>query len=242
MESRTVGAFGDFPRTTSVWTLVKQVQAGTTRRESLDTLLQRYRAPLKAHLVVRKRLSSDAADDVIQGFIVSKILESGLIESADRQKGRFRSLLLTALDRYLIDQHRKKMEPTQALDAGIPEPTASDAAEEEAFNVAWARQVIDLALERMKTECDNSKRPDIWGVFSLRVIEPSLSGTPAASYEDVTSRFGFKSAAQASNVLMTGKRMFRRAMEAVVAEYADSDADIREEVQALQKLLDRSAG
>ena len=237
MESRTAGAFGEFPRTTGIWGLVEQVKAGTTTREALQALLVQYRAPLKAHLVVRKRLSSDAADDLLQNFIESKILRLKLIERADRNKGRFRSFLLTALDRYLIDEYRKAQEPLQAL--GEMQLEVPEEEDPEPFNVAWARQVIEAAFEKMRAECTRQKRPDVWGVFEQRIVCPILHGAEPASYEALLKEFGFASAAQASNVLMTAKRTFRRALEEVIGEYEDGAQDVGEEMEALKAILGR---
>jgi RNA polymerase sigma-70 factor (ECF subfamily) len=240
MEPRTSGAFGDFPRTTGIWGLVEQVKAGTATREALQALLLQYRAPLKAHLVVRKKLSSDAADELLQNFVESKILRLKLIERADRNKGRFRSFLLTALDRFLIDQYRKAKEPVQALgdmQADLPEPP-----EDPAFNVAWARQVIEAAFEKMRAECVRQKRPDVWGVFEKRMINPILHEAEPASYESLQKEFGFASAAQASNVLITAKRTFRRALEEVISEYEDGSPNVREEMESLHAILGGGAG
>jgi DNA-directed RNA polymerase specialized sigma24 family protein len=238
MDARTAGAFGEFPRTTSIWGLVEQVRAGTGRREALQALLLQYRAPLKAHLVVRKKLSSDAADDLLQSFIESKILRLKLIERADRAKGRFRSFLLTALDRYLIDEFRKPGEPVQALGETPVEAAVPD--ESEPFDVAWARQVIDAAVARMQDECQKAKRPDIWGVFDERMLKPILHGTEPASYEALVAKFDLATPSQASNVLMTAKRMFRRAMEAVVAEYEEGDREVEVEMESLRAILGKA--
>ena len=235
MNSPTAGAFGDFPRTTSIWGLVQEVQAGTSSREALQALLTRYRPPLKAHLVVRKKLSSQEADDLLQNFIESKILRLKLIERADRNKGRFRSFLLTALDRYVIDDYRKADEPVQALGDTPVEMPAPE--ETEAFDVAWARQVINAAVERMQEQCRKDARPDIWGVFELRMLKPILEGTEPASYETLIAKFGLATPTQASNVLMTAKRMFRRAMEEVVREYEEGDQDVQAEVESLKAIL-----
>jgi DNA-directed RNA polymerase specialized sigma24 family protein len=236
MSFRTVDAFGDFPRTTGVWDLVQRVQAGTARRETLDALLTKYRAPLKAHLVVRKKLSSDQADDLLQSFIENKILRLRLLESADRAKGRFRSFLLTSLDRFLIDQFRKRAAPVRYV-ADLPAELPQEPEESEPFNVAWARQLINDAAEQMCGECETSKRPEVWGVFVDRVLDPCLHGAPPAPYDQLVTRFGFESPAQASNVLVTAKRMFRRCIEAVVAEYADGNDAVREELDFLQSYL-----
>lgn len=111
MKDQTVSAFGDFPRTKSIWGYVDQLHDSAKAQQALQELLRRYCPPLKAHLVVRKRMKPEQADDLLQDFVADKVLRLKLIEHADLTKGRFRSFLLTALDRYFIDQMRKRREP-----------------------------------------------------------------------------------------------------------------------------------
>jgi hypothetical protein len=56
---------------TTHWSLVDLARAGrgTLQRNALDQLLTRYWPALKAHLVVKKRIDPDEAEDLVQGFI-----------------------------------------------------------------------------------------------------------------------------------------------------------------------------
>src|SRR5438094_173315 len=71
------------------WSLVDRAAASDNddldaQRAFLNELLQRYLPALRAHLIYGKRLAPDAADDLLQSFVVEKVVESDLIGNADR--------------------------------------------------------------------------------------------------------------------------------------------------------------
>ena len=102
--------------------------------------------------------------------------------------------------------------------------------------MAWARQVIDLAAQAMREECVHSGRQDMWDVFDARVLAPALHGAPPVPYDQLVQRFGYRTPDQASNVLITAKRTFQRALREVVAQYADDD-QIDDEIRELKVLV-----
>jgi RNA polymerase sigma-70 factor (ECF subfamily) len=246
-EARQDGAA--FPVTQ--WSLIDRAGADSSpeQREALGILLNRYLPALRAHLVLQRRIAPERAEDLIQSFVARKVLEQRIIDRSDRERGKFRTFLLRALNHYVIDQHREenaaRRRPADgqlmAIDdqfdqAGDePEPSA-------AFDREWARQVLAEAVSRMRAECDESKRPDIWGVFDGRVLQPCMHDAPAVAYENLQEQFRFASPAQASNVLMTAKRMFARHLRAVVGEYATAEeGQIEEELADLQRILQANA-
>src|SRR5437763_498542 len=95
-----------FPETS--WTAIGEVWAEGPNgpRHALGALLKRYMPALRARLVIEKGIAPDKAGDLLSGFTADKILERNLISRADRSRGRFRTFLLTALDRYVVDEHR----------------------------------------------------------------------------------------------------------------------------------------
>ena len=108
------------------------------------------------------------------------------------------------------------------------------------FDIAWARQVLARAIDQMRAECVRSDRADLWGVFECRILGPLLDGTEPLEYQALVERFGLASPAQASNVLMTGKRMFARSLRSVVAEYERDESEIDAEIADLRKILSRA--
>jgi DNA-directed RNA polymerase specialized sigma24 family protein len=232
---------GSFPSTQ--WSLVDRAAAADAgvRKGALGDLLQRYLPALRAHLVVRKRIDQERADDLLQGFIASKVLEQGLIARANPEKGRFRALLVTSLNNYVIDmyRHQRGTPPAFSLsDADETPPTGEDSPSN-VFDVAWARELLNEVLRRMKTECERARRQDLWGIFECRIVAPILENAPTLPYEQLVKRFGFRSPTQAANALVTAKRMFTRILRSVVGEYAGDEKAIETEIHELQQILAR---
>ncbi len=229
------------------WSLVMRAGADSTEsmRDALGTLLQRYLPALRAHLVLHRRIPADLADDLLQSFVSRKVLEQNLIARSDRTRGRFRSFLLKALDHYVIDQLREQQARggVHAQMSTIEDFDPAEAHEPSAeFDSAWAREVIAEGVRRMRWECEKSDRPDLWGVFEARVLAPSLHGVAPTGYDKLVKDLELRSPEQASNVLMTAKRMFARSLRGVLSESAENEQEIEEDLRDLKTILSQSAG
>jgi DNA-directed RNA polymerase specialized sigma24 family protein len=240
------GEPGQFPVTP--WSLVARAgrEGSQIKREALGQLLARYLPALRAHLIYRRGCRPETADDLVQEFVAGKIVEKDLIARADKQLGKFRTFLLTALDRFVMnqfrDQHAKKRTPGEGAMVSIDEridPAQGEQGPSDAFDVTWARGVIDQALQQVRQECEASGRADLWGVFECRVVAPSLEGAEPPEYRELVRRYGFRSPTQASNALTTAKRMYVRALRSVVGEYAEDD-EIDSEIEDLRNIVART--
>ena len=233
-----------FPATQ--WTLIDRVGEPTSfeQRQALAALLQRYLPALRAHLVLERRISDERADDLLQSFVSQKVLEQRVIDRTDRDRGKFRTFLLRALNHFVIDQHRREHAAVRRPAGGAPEPIADrDVAVDDApppssaFDREWARQVLDEAVRRMREECAENGRPEVWGLFEARILKPAMDGAEPASYESLLGTYRFASPAQASNVLMTAKRNFARHLRAVIGEYAVDEEQVEDELNDLREAL-----
>lgn len=230
---------------TTHWTLIHSAGSeAEDAREALNQLLHRYWPALRAHLVIRKRIAPDDADDLVQGFIQNKVLERDLLQAADADRGRFRTLLATALDNYVANEFRKRMAQKRTADRAVS--LESDGLEgravqrdnpQQALDIAWTRQLLAEAIERMQRECNEGERSDLWAVFDGRFLKPIFENAPPTSYDELIARFGFRSPAQASNALITAKRMFARQLRTVVLEYVGSETEVDAEIADLMRIV-----
>jgi DNA-directed RNA polymerase specialized sigma24 family protein len=222
------------------WTLIAEASdpAHPLHDEALAELLCIYRPALCSHLIRRRRFAVEQADDIVQEFIVRKILQYNLPARADRSRGKFRTLLLTALDNFVrtrtaTDEPRTSLPETH-------DPSDGSLSPDETFDIPWARQVLHEAIRRMSLECQHTGRADIWDVFECRIIAPTLSGAEPVDYQTLVVRHKLQSPMQASNILITGKRIFERTLRSVIAQYA-GDEDIETEIVELRQILSRAA-
>ena len=232
-----------FPNTS--WSMVARAAhvRSSVRRRTLEALLKQYLPALRAYIMARRRIGPHDADDLLQGFLAGKVLEQQILRRADRSRGKFRTFLMTALERYAIGEYRKgaaaKRSPGRAVEplgevseAEHPSREAADV-----FDVAWAKQAVEVAVGRMRRECEAGGRRDLWGLFKARVLDPALHGAEPAPYERLVPELGLGSTEKAANLLATGKRMFARNLREVAAEYAEDDADAEDEVRFLRQAL-----
>ena len=179
------------------------------------------------------------ADDLLQGFVCDQVVAADLLADADRGRGRFRTFLLTALDRYVARVWRTETAGKRAPAGGIA--SVDDCSNlksaalpaSDAFDLAWARQVVTRALEQMRVECQQSGREQLWELFRCRTVAPLFDGTAAPRYQELVRRFGFESPSQASNALVTAKRMFARVLRSIVGEYSSGREEIERELTDL---------
>jgi DNA-directed RNA polymerase specialized sigma24 family protein len=212
------------------WSLVDRAAGADSaaRRDALNQLLKRYLPALRAHLVVRRRIDATAADDLLQSFVLEKILERDLLQCVDAAKGKFRTFLLTSLENYVTSAGRKQHARKRAHEATAGnspvervEPPACDV-----FEVAWAQQVFSGALARMRQECVETGRGQIWQLFQRRIVSPLLHGAAPTDYEALLEEFGFASPEQAANALVTAKRHFKRVLTSIIGEYEEQSLDV----------------
>lgn len=244
-----MSGFSSQPFPVTRWSLIERARgagaADVHSRDALDELLRRYLPALKTHLVLSRRLDPDRADEMLQSFVASRIVENGLLSRVGPGRGRFRTYLLHSINNFLLDQIRAERAQKRAggyvhsldeLGASDQEPQHAAPAPPHAYDMAWARRVIDQAAELMRGQCAREDRTDIWEVFVARVLEPALQGADPIPYEQLVARFGYRTPEQAANVLTTAKRSFQRALREVVADYCD-EAEVEQELRDLRAMV-----
>ncbi len=78
-------------------------------------------------------------------------------------------------------------------------------------------------------------------MFRIRLLEPIFNDAPQPPYDELIERFGLKSPTDASNMLLSAKRIFKAHLTRVIKEYAEQDAATAAEIQALEEFVARLA-
>ncbi len=241
------GKIGLFPKTR--WTLVGRAadRSPAASEQALSELIERYMPALRVHLTGARRISRDCADDLLQSFVADKILMGNLLARASQERGKFRTFLLTALDRYTISAFRKEQAERRSPGQGclVPLDSISELTENSTrilpysalFDLAWTQEVIGETLRRVQSACETSGKAPHWALFEDRIVNPILHGQPAEPYAEIVSRLNFSTPMQASNALTTVKRMFQRILRTVVQEYAGDELGVDQEIAELRAIL-----
>jgi hypothetical protein len=210
---------------------------------SLDRLIRLYWQPLKIFLMATFPNLKNQADTLLQDFAEDKLIKEGWLRRADQNRGRFRDFLKTSLRNFVLD-HLNRVEvknPPISLEDLEQEPPQPDNLSEE-FDLAWVRTVLAETLRRMEADCknpgeDQPRRSYIWEMFRIRLLEPVFNDAAQPSYDRLIDQFGLKSPTDASNTLLSAKRIFKAHLSKVIKEYAGLDAAIAIEIQALEDFL-----
>src|SRR6185436_6221100 len=177
-----------FPSTE--WQRLEVLRRGTgeEKRIAFDELFRRYREPVLGFLR-RRGQGLEQAEDLAQDFFVYCLAE-GVFEKADPSRGRFRNLMLTALQRYAANQrrhgHAQMRHPNGCLvstDTAGPDGTpldvvAGEGTPETEFQRGWARALLDRVLIDLGNELSRSGRAMHFEIFSTCVVRPALEGAP----------------------------------------------------------------
>ena len=230
-----------FPRTD--WTQLGKAAGAET--VPLDQLIRLYWQPLKIFLMSTFPALSSQADTLLQDFAEDKLLRDGWLRKADQSRGRFRDFLKTSLRNFVLDRlsRTESKNPPLSLDELEQELPGPESAVEE-FDLIWARTVLAETLRRMEADCRNPgpeqpRRGYIWEMFRIRLLDPVFEDAAQVPYEELIERFGLRSPMDASNLLLSGKRIFKAHLSRVISEYARQDAATAAEIEALEDFLVR---
>lgn len=210
--------------------------------EALGRLLRKYMPAMMIYLTRTRGCSEDQAEDMVQGFVLDKMILGQLIARADKQRGKFRTLLLTALNNYASNLRRRQRadDPSRRRGDDMTQIARDAPGPAHVYEVEWARRIVSEALKSMQDACRAAGRMDVWSVFVVRIVDPIFNNTQAPSYQRIVEQFGYENPAQACNILVTGKRMFARILRAIITEYVADEELVDEEINELWKILNAS--
>ena len=150
-------------------------------RRALEELCRIYWRPIFAFICRRGYPVSDA-QDLTQDFFVM-VLKGRLLQHADRNRGRFRSIVLKALKDFLRDAAEKRHARKRGGDVQfvswdewmaeapsrlwIPTKESESWSPERIFDVRWAATVVERALRRLGDECEKRGRRRVFDVLSV---------------------------------------------------------------------------
>lgn len=227
---------------TTNWSLVISAREN---ENDLCELLSRYWSPVYAFY---RRLgeSRDQAADLTQAFLTKVLADRELLLRASPRRGRFRRFLAASLRNFRIDELRKIIgrrgerarvflpaDESRLLSA---EPDESDDPAQ-AFDRQWAATVLSETVTRLENICRDSELDRHWALFEARIVRPLLSGSAPIAIEELVEEFGLDGPDEASHMLFTVKRKFRRTLHDVIAETVNDPTEVEDEVADVQRAL-----
>jgi len=230
-----------FPHTR--WTIVLTAGRSDTPRTqaALAELCQAYWYPLYAYVRRRGHSAADA-EDLTQGFF-ARLLQLDSLAAVQREKGKFRSFLLGALNHYLADQWdrasaaKRDVRVTLPLDTETAEtryaraPANTDTPER-LFERQWALTLLETVVQRLHREYADAGKGDLF--LALRF---AISGDKnAVPYTELAARLAMSDEA----VRVAVHRLRQRYRQLLRDEIAGTVADLGEvedELRHLRRVL-----
>ncbi|MHC4207826.1 MAG: RNA polymerase sigma factor [Planctomycetota bacterium] len=237
---------------TTHWSLIENVNSEDSdkNRALLGLLLSKYWKPVYCYLR-RKGYNNEKAKDLTQQFFYEAVFGRGLIQKADESKGRFRSFLLIALNRFLINiKHKEtaqkripkdKLIPLEMVDSlELPQAILSSVPED-SFNYAWVSSLVEDVLEEVEAKCHADGKSIHWQVFCDRILQPIIDGTDPPSLKEICKRYGINDDAKSSNMIVTVKRRFQAALKKQLRDSVVSEDQLSGELEEIKRFFPKIA-
>ena len=179
---------------------------------------------------------NDQAKDMVQGFFTEKVFSQELIERADRNRGKFRNLLLVAMRNYVINLQKKRHLPiVEYRDAHISKLDSP----ERAFDRAYGEQVLSAALKALQEECRKRGRIGHWHLFQEWLVEPQVEGE-GDTMSELCAKYGFSNPAQAYKSVFKMKARFRTILRKSLQSLAEDEDGIDVEIERFISIFSKS--
>ncbi len=228
---------------TTHWSVVQRAggESESQAAGALQQLCLAYWYPLYAY-VRRQGRGPEEAQDLTQAFF-AQLLARGSLRQVSREKGRFRSFLLAAMNHFLADEwdraHRQKrggdamvihldavaaeeryrFEPVERLDAA------------RLFDRRWAMTVLEQAMARLEAEFTD--RPKVFAELQGFLVGDAEGRTSA----EAAAALGLSEVAVRATISRMRKRcreLVREQIASTVASLPDVDAEYRLLLAALR--------
>jgi RNA polymerase sigma-70 factor (ECF subfamily) len=237
---------------TTHWSIIENVGSSDDdkNRALIGLLLSKYWKPVYCYLR-RKGHDNEQAKDLTQGFFHEVVLGRSLIQKADQSKGRFRSFLLIALNRYLITARtgqaaqkripKSKLVPLDIIDLPELRQAASELTPEDSYNYAWVSSMLEQVLAEVEAKCHQDGKTVHWHIFYDRILDPIMEKTEPPSMKEICRKYAVENEAKASNMMVTVKRRFQTVLRSHLRSLVVSEDQVEEELAEITRFLPKIA-
>jgi len=229
---------------TTSWTVVlaASVDSSADADGALAHFCQIYWHPIYA-FIRRRGYDRDQAEDLTQGFFAQLLAKHYLLD-ADRERGRFRSFLLTAVKHFIANEwdrsHALKRGGSQtvvSIDLVEAErwlgPAIVEAdTPEHLFERRWALSLLEHVMAKLRAEFNDAEKAgrfDVLAGFLNREAESDR-------YQAVAERLGVSSGALRMSVHRL-RRRYRELLRAEIAGTVGAPGQIDDEIRFLLAAL-----
>jgi len=210
-------------------------------RDALSKLCETYWYPLYAYARQRGYSPPDA-EDLTQEFF-ARLLEKNTLAALTREKGKFRSFLLTALNHLLVDEWKKVRAQKRgggqivSLDAQVGETRfirepVDTVTPEKLYEQNWALALLGSVYRQLQHDYEASGKGELFAQ-----LKSCLTGErSAAPYSELAARLKMPENTVKTHVHRLRQR-YRELLRAEVAQTVATSAEVEEELRYLVRAL-----
>jgi DNA-directed RNA polymerase specialized sigma24 family protein len=231
---------------TTSWTLVLAASrdSAADSAAALTRLCQTYWHPVYA-FIRRRGYDPDQAQDLSQGFF-ALLLEKNYLQDADRERGRFRSFLLTSVKHFLANEWDR----SHALKRGGGRvPIAIDVLEaerwyapaaveantpERVFERRWAISLLEHVIAQLRAEFAATGKADLFDRLST-FLSPDAD---RVGYDEAAAQMNMSAGALRMAVHRL-RRRYRALLRDQIAATVSSPEETDDEIRFLMATLSR---
>jgi RNA polymerase sigma-70 factor (ECF subfamily) len=230
---------------TTHWSVVLAAGQGDVLRSAatLERLCRIYWYPLYAY-VRRQSHSPHDAQDLTQEFF-ARLLAGNYLQTVDREKGKFRSFLLVAMNHFLSDQRDRAnaakrgggkvlipLDEEEAEGRYRADTSAPSLSPDTIFEKRWATTLLEQAFDKLRQEFAASGKAERFERLKIFLED----GTEPGDYAKIGSELGMAANTVAAAVHRLRER-YRELVRAEIAQTVASPKDIQEEMRHLLTVL-----
>jgi RNA polymerase sigma factor (sigma-70 family) len=227
---------------TTHWSVVLSATSDSSEssRNALEKLCQTYWYPLYAYVRRQGRNSHDA-QDLTQAFF-ARFLEKNQVQRADRDRGRFRTFLLTSLKNFLIKEWEKQRSwkrggrvafvswDEETAERRFAEEPADNSTPEVLFEKRWAATLLENVLVELRREFKAAGKERLFEALKVGIWGEKNN----ASHAEIAEDLGMTEGA----VKMTVHRLRQRYRDQLRQEIAHTVSSPEEVDEELRHLMD----
>ena len=229
---------------TTRWTVVLAAadRFAPEAERAMEEICRIYWFPLYAY-IRRRGHSPEDAEDLTQEFF-RQLIEHRWIENADRDKGKLRAFLITALKHFMAKEWRKASAQKRgggqfhlSIDTQIAEgryaSTGTPRLEAEAlFDHEWALTLLDLTFKRLENEYTEAGKADLF----VQLKDGLVMSHETLNYSSMANDLDMTEGAVRVAVHRMRKR-FRELYRMEIAQTLPPGADLDDELRHLSVSL-----
>jgi RNA polymerase sigma factor (sigma-70 family) len=215
----------------TIWTTIWR--ARNKDPKALNEFVERYKVPI-LHFIQRHGVPSNDAEELTQEVFL-RIFKDNVLGRADRDRGRFRNLLLTLTRNVIKDDLRRRNAMKRgghrvilSLDHAAQDEmrlgdSVGEQASEEEFDRLWVRNILKLALDKLRKENET-----YFTAFTLLLDE--------MDYKTIADRMS-KSVKDIDNYIYRSKQKLIRYIQGEIAGYSSSTEEYQDEIRYLSRYI-----